>query len=98
MAFFCFSIFKLIFKLIILKHIISDSSYFLYSDFLLGEGVRERCVCLQLVYCRNRCEAFIHFIQGCIMQMKNIVKNDLKLNEITSVLLHKHIIYILMKC
>lgn len=97
MAFCCFSIFKLIFKLIILKHIISDSN-FLSSDFLLGEGVRERCVCLQPVYCRNRCEVFIHFIQGCIMQMKNILRNDLKLNEITSVLLHKHIIYILMKC
>lgn len=58
---FSFSIFKLLFNLIIPNCVISDTSYFLSSYILLRECVRERCVCLQPVYCRNKCKVFVHF-------------------------------------
>lgn len=69
---FSFSIFKLLFNLIIPNHIILDTSYFLSSYILLRQCVRERCICLQPAYCRNKCQVFIHFFQGCTIQMKTI--------------------------
>lgn len=44
------------------------------------------------------CQVFIYFVEGCKIQMKNIFKITLKINEITYIFLQKHIIYIMVEC